>query len=72
VNTPIRRLSVLIAALFTTLLVAATVVQFTQAKTLDAMAANKRTLLDNYGRERGSRTSTASCGPTPRTSCMRS
>jgi peptidoglycan glycosyltransferase len=54
VNTPIRRLSVLIAALFTTLLVAATVVQFTQAKTLDAMAANKRTLLDNYGRERGS------------------
>jgi peptidoglycan glycosyltransferase len=54
VNTPIRRLSVLIAALFTTLLVAATVVQFTQAKSLDAMAANKRTLLDNYGRERGS------------------
>ena len=54
VNTPIRRLSVLIAALFTTLLVAATVVQFTQAKSLDAMAANKRTLLDNYARERGS------------------
>jgi len=54
VNTPIRRLSVLIAALFTTLLVAATVVQFTQAKSLDAMAANKRTLLDTYGRERGS------------------
>jgi peptidoglycan glycosyltransferase len=54
VNTPIRRLSVLIAVLFTTLLVAATVVQFTQAKSLDAMAANKRTLLDNYGRERGS------------------
>ncbi|HYQ33345.1 MAG TPA: penicillin-binding transpeptidase domain-containing protein, partial [Lapillicoccus sp.] len=34
--------------------VAATVVQFTQAKSLDAMAANKRTLLDTYGRERGS------------------
>lgn len=53
-NTPIRRLSVLIAALFTALLVASTVVQFTQAKTLNAMASNKRTLLDNYARERGS------------------
>jgi penicillin-binding protein A len=54
VNTPIRRLSVVIAALFTTLLVAATLVQFTQAKTLNAMASNKRTLLDTYSRERGS------------------
>lgn len=53
-NTPIRRLSVLIAALFITLLVAATVVQVTQAKSLNAMASNKRTLLDNYARERGS------------------
>jgi peptidoglycan glycosyltransferase len=54
VNTPIRRLSVLIAALFITLLVAATIVQVTQAKSLNAMASNKRTLLDNYARERGS------------------
>ena len=53
-NTPIRRLSVLIAALFTALLVASTVVQFTQAKSLNAMASNKRTLLDSYSRERGS------------------
>ncbi len=52
-NTPIRRLSVLIAALFAALLVASTMVQFVQAKSLDAMAANKRTLLDNYSRERG-------------------
>lgn len=52
-NTPVRRLSVLIAALFTALLVAATLVQFVQTKSLDAMAANKRTLLDNYSRERG-------------------
>ncbi|WP_256793166.1 penicillin-binding protein 2 [Terrabacter sp. Ter38] len=52
-NTPIRRLSVVIAALFTALLVAATMVQFTQAKTLNAMASNKRTLLDTYSRERG-------------------
>jgi peptidoglycan glycosyltransferase len=54
VNTPIRRLSVVIAALFTALLVASTVVQFTQAKSLGAMASNKRTLLDSYSRERGS------------------
>ena len=53
-NTPIRRLSVVIACLFTALLVAATVVQFTQAKSLGAMASNKRTLLDSYSRERGS------------------
>ena len=53
-NTPIRRLSVVIAALFTALLVASTVVQFTQAKSLGAMASNKRTLLDSYSRERGS------------------
>jgi len=54
VNTPIRRLAVVIAALFTALLVASTVVQFTQAKSLNAMASNKRTLLDSYSRERGS------------------
>jgi penicillin-binding protein A len=54
VNTPIRRISVLIAALFTALLVAATVVQFAQVRTLGSMAANKRTLLDDYSRERGS------------------
>jgi len=53
VNTPIRRLSVVIAALFTALLVASTLVQFAQAKSLGAMASNKRTILDNYSRERG-------------------
>lgn len=53
-NSPIRRLSVVIAALFSALLVATTIVQFFQAKELDSMAANKRTLLDNYSRERGS------------------
>ncbi|WP_374971175.1 peptidoglycan D,D-transpeptidase FtsI family protein [Terrabacter sp. BE26] len=52
-NTPIRRLSILIALLFTTLLVASTVVQFAQARSLGAMASNKRTLLDSYSRERG-------------------
>ena len=54
VNTPIRRLSVLIAALFGALLVASTIIQFAQAQSLNLMAANKRTLLDNYSRERGS------------------
>ncbi len=53
-NTPIRRLSLLMAALFTALLVSATVIQFVQAKSLGSMAANKRTLLDTYSRERGS------------------
>lgn len=53
-NSPIRRLSVLIAMLFTALLVASTLVQFGQAQALGEMTANKRTLLENYGRERGS------------------
>ncbi|MDC5698604.1 penicillin-binding protein 2 [Intrasporangium calvum] len=53
-NTAIRRLSVLIAALFGALLVASTVIQFAQAGSMNRMAANKRTLLDNYGQERGS------------------
>ncbi|MDN5797280.1 MAG: penicillin-binding protein 2 [Intrasporangium sp.] len=53
-NAPIRRLSTLIALLFVTLLVATTSIQFFQAQRLGAMAANKRTLLDNYARERGS------------------
>ena len=53
-NTPIRRLSVVIAALFGALLVASTIIQFAQAQSLNLMAANKRTLLDNYSRGRGS------------------
>ncbi|MDN5789639.1 MAG: penicillin-binding protein 2 [Micrococcales bacterium] len=52
-NSPIRRLTVLLAALFASLLVAVTVVQFVQAPSMRAMAANKRTLLDNFSRERG-------------------
>jgi len=54
VNTPVRRLSMLIAALFAALLVSSTTIQFFQAGSMRAMAANKRTLLDNYSRERGS------------------
>jgi peptidoglycan glycosyltransferase len=54
VNAPIRRLSVLLALLFVALLVASTSIQFFQSAHLAAMPANKRTLLDNYSRERGS------------------
>ncbi len=53
-NTPIRRLSLLMAVLFTALLVSSSLIQFVQARSLDSMAANKRTLLDSYSRERGS------------------
>ncbi len=52
-NAPVRRLSVVIALLFVTLLVASTSIQFFQAQSLAAMPNNKRTLLDNYARERG-------------------
>jgi peptidoglycan glycosyltransferase len=53
VNAPVRRLSVVIALLFVALLVASTSIQFFQSQSLAAMPANKRTLLDNYSRERG-------------------
>lgn len=52
-NAPVRRLSVLVALLFVALLVASTSIQFFQAQSLAAMPNNKRTLLDNYSRQRG-------------------
>ncbi len=52
-NAPIRRLSVLIAALFVGLLVATTSIQVVQAPSLRALPFNRRTLLDNYSRDRG-------------------
>lgn len=52
-NSPIRRLSVLVSMLFAALLVSSTVIQFVQAPTLAARADNKRTLLDRYSRDRG-------------------
>lgn len=52
-NSPIRRISVLIAALFCALFVSATIVQYFQAPSLRARPDNKRTLLDNYSRDRG-------------------
>jgi peptidoglycan glycosyltransferase len=53
VNAPIRRLGVLIAALFVGLLVATTSIQVVQAPSLRALSFNRRTLLDNYSRDRG-------------------
>lgn len=53
-NTPIRRLGLVAALMFLSLLVASTVIQFVQAPTLNAKEGNRRTLLDTYGRDRGS------------------
>ncbi len=53
-NTPVRRISVVVATLFVALLISSTLIQFVQAPTLNARADNRRTLLDNYSRERGS------------------
>ncbi len=53
-NTPILRLSRLVAVLFASLLVATTLIQFVQAPSLRARPENRRTLLDDYARERGS------------------
>lgn len=53
-NAPIRRLSVLAAALFATLLLSTTWIQFVSAKSINELPGNRRTLLSTYGRERGS------------------
>ncbi len=52
-NTPILRLSRVVALLFAALLVSSTLVQFVQAPALRARADNKRTLLDEYSKPRG-------------------
>ncbi len=52
-NAPIRRVSTLVAALFVSLLVSTTAIQFVEAKSLNARPDNRRTLLSTYGRERG-------------------
>jgi peptidoglycan glycosyltransferase len=53
VNAPIRRLSAVVALLFTALLVSSTWIQFVQAKELQERPDNRRTLLATYARERG-------------------
>ncbi|WP_265442683.1 peptidoglycan D,D-transpeptidase FtsI family protein [Flexivirga meconopsidis] len=53
-NAPIRRLGLVVAAMFCSLLVAATIIQFAQARSLDNKPGNRRTLLASYSKERGS------------------
>jgi peptidoglycan glycosyltransferase len=52
-NQPIRRLSFVVALLFSTLLISTTWIQFVTAKQIDALPGNRRTLLDSYSRDRG-------------------
>ncbi len=52
-NAPIRRLSTLVAVLFTVLLVSTTWIQFVAAKSINERPDNRRTLLASYNRERG-------------------
>jgi penicillin-binding protein A len=53
VNAPIRRLSTVVALLFSALLVSSTLIQFFQAESLQDRPGNRRTLLADYARERG-------------------
>ena len=52
-NTPIRRLSTVVALLFASLLLGATYIQFVQAPSLRDRPGNRRTQLESYGRQRG-------------------
>jgi peptidoglycan glycosyltransferase len=52
-NAPIRRLSVLVLILFGSLLLSSTYIQFVQASSLQDKPNNRRTLLENYSRQRG-------------------
>lgn len=52
-NAPIRRLSVLVSAMFSLLLVFCSWVQFADAKNLRDKPGNRRTLLSSYEQERG-------------------
>ncbi|OLT17841.1 cell division protein FtsI [Serinicoccus sp. CUA-874] len=52
-NTPIRRLALVVFAMFTALLISTTWIQFVQAEDLREHPGNRRTLIDNYSRDRG-------------------
>ena len=52
-NTPIRRLAMVVFLMFTALLMATTWIQFVQADDLRERPGNRRTLIDSYSRERG-------------------
>jgi penicillin-binding protein A len=53
VNGPVRRLAIVVAALFASLLVSTTLIQYVFAADLNARPDNRRTLLATYARERG-------------------
>lgn len=52
-NAPVRRLSLVVAALFASLLVSTTLIQYVFAAELNARPDNRRTLLSTFARERG-------------------
>ena len=52
-NAPVRRLSIVVAVLFASLLVSTTLIQYVFAADLNARPDNRRTLLSTYARERG-------------------
>ncbi|GAA4404704.1 penicillin-binding transpeptidase domain-containing protein [Fodinibacter luteus] len=52
-NAPVRKLSLVVAALFGSLLVSTTLIQYVFAADLNARPDNRRTLLSTYARERG-------------------
>ncbi|MEE6281657.1 peptidoglycan D,D-transpeptidase FtsI family protein [Georgenia sp. MJ170] len=52
-NTPVRRLTVVVALMFLALMVTATSVQYFQAPSLNADGRNVRTIYQEFGRDRG-------------------
>ncbi|GAA5159754.1 peptidoglycan D,D-transpeptidase FtsI family protein [Ornithinimicrobium tianjinense] len=52
-NTPIRRLAVVVMLMFTALLLSTTWIQFVQAEDLRDLPGNRRTLIETYSRDRG-------------------
>ena len=52
-NSPIRRLALVVALMFCALLIAGSSIQYFQADELADQPNNRRTLLANYGRDRG-------------------
>jgi penicillin-binding protein A len=52
-NTPIRRLAAIVLLLFGSLLLSSTYIQFVQGASLRDRPDNRRTLLENYSRQRG-------------------
>ncbi len=52
-NAPVRRLSLVVAVLFASLLVSTTLIQYVFAADINARPDNRRTLLSTYARERG-------------------